>query len=119
MTASPPIGPLRFSPRAMATVLLLAWLPVLFFVDHWPAPALLQPETGAVHSHIEHSHGSDAGAAHVEHGHGGAADGVGGAAVVGPPADVVPLHPPRIAPSGGAPALRILTTNAPIPPPPR
>ena len=119
MTASLPIAPPRISPRAMAMVLLLAWLPVLFFADHWPGPALLQPESGSIHSHFEHSHDAGAGAAHVEHGHGGAADAVAGAVVVGPPAEVAPLHPAHLAQSGGAPLMHALLTNSPIPPPPR
>ena len=103
----------------MAVALLLAWLPALFFVDHWPAPALLQPETWTLHSHAEHSHAADGAAAHAEHGHGGAAEAAAGAAVVGPPAEVAPLQPPQLAALGAALPMRALTSDSPIPPPPR
>jgi hypothetical protein len=119
MTASAPIAPLRLSPRAMAVALLLAWLPALAFVDHWPAPALLQPAAWTIHSHADHSHGADGGASHTEHGHGGAAEAAAGAAVVRPPVEVAPLQPPLPAAPGAALPMRPLTSDSPIPPPPR
>ncbi|MDE2640447.1 MAG: hypothetical protein OXI03_07680 [Chloroflexota bacterium] len=119
MTASPPIAPIRLSPRAMAVALLLAWLPALLFVDHWPTPALLQTDTWTIHSHAGHSHAADGAAAHAEHGHGGAAEAAAGVAVVAPPVEVAPLHPPQLAEIGGALPMRPLTSDSPIPPPPR
>ena len=61
----------------MAILLLAAWLPVLLYVDHWPAPDIFAPQQdvfGAERNPF-HSHSADTAASHVDHGHGGGADG--------------------------------------------
>lgn len=60
----------------VAIVLLLAWLPVLLYVDHWSAPALFAPQHNAFDAKrsLFHSHPTDGAASHVDHGHGGGAD---------------------------------------------
>ena len=100
----------------MALLLLLAWAPTLFFVDHWPAPALLSPGS------VAHDHGPDdtaAGQAHVEHGHGGAADGVAGTVAPTPASSLLAFEPPLVAQPDAAQPMRELTARTPEAPPPR
>lgn len=127
MIAAAPLSSTLPSARFAALVLLIAWLPVLFFVDHWPPPAVLQVAS----PHETHSHAAVLSAdqgpmdqghlaqGHVDHGHGGAADGVAGTVVAAPlaaqPLYDAPFHA-LPAPNG---RLRPLASATPIPPPPR
>lgn len=107
---------LRLCARTMALLLLLAWAPTLFFVDHWPAPALLGAGSVA-HDHALHE--AAAGQAHVEHGHGGAADGVAGTAVTTPVPIFVSFDAPLVAQPEAGEAMRALASQTPEAPPPR
>ncbi len=94
----------RWRARPIA-LLLLAWAPTLFYVDHWPTPTLLQGggESSSV-AFYEHgpsgepSAGSgpvaagDAAVSHADHGHGsnGAQSGASPALVVPNGMEVVP-----------------------------
>jgi len=111
----------RPSARLAAPILLLAWLPVLFFVDHWPPPAILHQTPHVTHAHTVAPSADQGpmGQGHVDHGHGGAADGVAGTVI-----DALPSAQPLYdAPFRAQPALnarlRPLSSAPPIPPPPR
>ena len=122
MTASPRLLVPVLRPRVLALLLLLAWSPVLLFVDHWPAPALLQPSSVST----PHAHTPTDGAptdstttgAHVEHGHGGAAESVAGTVIASPLA-APELAPPVVAASGRLFLRHALRDIQPEPPPPR
>jgi hypothetical protein len=95
----------RWRMGPIALLLLLAWAPTLFYIDHWPTPALLQgggdsPEQ-AFHAHgpagdsylgivpvIEGdpvAAGNAVAASHAEHGHGSnSAQGAASTALVVP-----------------------------------
>ena len=109
-------------PRRLALILLLAWLPVLLYVDHWPAPTLLQPgSTLGLHRHAAPSDGAAGAdtAAHVEHGHGGSAESVAGTVGPPPPATSLALTAPLQPQADAEQPLHALADDHPEAPPPR
>ena len=128
MSASPRLLFPVLRPRVLALLLLLAWSPVLLFVDHWPAPALLQPSSVST----PHAHTPTDGAptdsaptdsattgAHVEHGHGGAAESVAGTVLASSPLAAPEIAPPAAAAAGRLFLMHTLRGIQPEPPPPR
>ena len=117
MTVSAVLWPVRreIRVRTLALLLLLAWAPPLFFLDHWPAPAFLGESLDTRH----HADQRSVGQAHVEHGHGSGADGVAGAVVAPPVPGLVVLDVPLVAEPEIAQPMRDLTWQSPEVPPPR
>ena len=122
MPARRPWPLLALPPRRLALILLLAWLPVLLYVDHWPAPALVQPDsTPSLHRYPAASGGAsgDDTAAHVEHGHGGSAESVAGPVGAPLPETALALTAPLQPQADAEQPLHALANDRPEAPPPR